>query len=345
MAEATAALATLINAQDPDELVIGPSTSMQLKILSLCLSWNFEPGDEIIVTQADHEANVSPWMALKEKGMVIKVWPLDPETFALDIATLEKMMTPRTRLVAFPHVSNVLGTIHPVRDICDVVHRHGALTCVDGVAYAPHRAIDVQAMDVDFYAFSFYKVYGPHQALLYGRKTLLEALPGFNHYFIRSTPYKLQPGNVNYELAYGMLGLMDYLKRLVVHHHHHIGLNDREVVVKAFELFAEHEQVLAARFLEWLTSQPKVRIIGNHRADETRVPTISFIVEGKNSDEITRAVDPHGIGIRYGDFYAKKAIEALGLEACNGVVRVSMVHYNTLDEVQRLITVLEQALS
>ena len=183
VAQGARAIAQLINAPDPDTVVLGPSTSALFRILAHCFGQTLQPGDEIIVTNADHEAHITPWMELQQRGIVIKTWRVDPASWKLRPEDLEALLTPRTRLVALTHISNVLGTINPIRNIADRVHAHGALICVDGVAYAPHRQVDVQALDVDFYAFSLYKVYGPHLAMLYGKGEHLLALPSYNHFF------------------------------------------------------------------------------------------------------------------------------------------------------------------
>ncbi|MGF1570843.1 MAG: cysteine desulfurase-like protein [Nodosilinea sp.] len=349
VAAGTEAMATLINAADPAEVVLGPSTSALFRILAHCLGQTLAPGDEIIVTNSDHEANISPWMELRRQGIILKIWKVNPETFDLDLADLEALLTTKTRLVAVTHVSNVLGTINPIRQIADRVHAHGALICVDGVAYAPHRRVDVQALDVDFYAFSLYKVYGPHLALLYGKQAHLLALPGYNHFFIENTaiPYKFQPGGSSYELTYGLGAIPDYFQALAQHH-----WGDEPVPVlagrldQAFSLIQAHEQGLSERLLTFLQAQPQVRIIGRPEADAARrVPTISFVVDGLDSDQIPPQIDRHQIGIRYGHFYALRLIEDLGLLPRGGVVRVSLVHYNTMAECDRLITHLEPLLS
>ncbi len=339
--EAREAMATYVNAQYADEVVIGASATMLLRILSICLSQTFAPGDEIIVTNTDHEANVSPWVDLEKQGFVVKIWNMNPSTMQLEIDDLLALMTDKTRLVALTHASNVLGTINPIKAIAKVVHEYQALICVDGVAYAPHRAIDVQDLDVDFYVFSLYKVYGPHQGLLYGKRAHLINMPGLNHYFIAADdlPYKFQPGGVNYELSYSTMGIVDYLQRMAEAHGVK-GNNMRESIENAFDLFTAHEAKLTQRLMDYLTAQPNITIIGipNGNAQQ-RVSTVAFVVNDWKSDAITLKVDPHNIGIRFGDFYAKKLIESLGLEAQNGVVRVSMVHYNTFEEIDRLIEV------
>jgi len=340
------AMAELINAQKSSEIVMGPSTSMLMRILSLCMSEKFKSGDEIIVTNCDHEANIGPWRDLQKIGLEIKEWKINRDSLRLELEDLENLISSKTQLVAVNHVSNVLGTINPIKEIASIVHDNGALICVDGVAYAPHRLIDVRELDVDFYAFSFYKVYGPHYALLYGKEPLLLDMPGINHFFIKQTdiPLKFQPGNVNFELSYGMIGFCDYLHELAGFHSNEDKENSlRQKASTAFNLIKGHEELLSQRLLDYLKSSPKVRIIGEEVADGLkRVPTISFVTDGIKSDSITREVDKYKIGIRYGHFYAKRLIDALDLAKKNGVVRVSMVHYNALKEVDRLIQVFER---
>ncbi|MEA5601223.1 cysteine desulfurase-like protein [Nostoc sp. UHCC 0252] len=346
LALATRGMATFVNANYPKEIVMGPSTTMMLKVLSICLGQTFTPGDEIIVTNCDHEANIGAWVALEKQGMKVKVWQIRPDTLELHLADLEPLMSQRTKLVALTHASNVLGTINPIKEIATFVHDRNAMICVDGVAYAPHRLVDVQDLDVDFYALSCYKVYGPHHALLYGKEEHLLRLPGLNHYFIDQTdiPYKFQLGNVNFELSYGMLGLCDYLSELAqLHYGDRTAPDLRSQMVQAFDLMSIHEEKISDRLLSYLNSKPNVRVIGQSKADrEFRVPTISFVVDGMNSSTIPAKIDQHYIGIRYGDFYAKRLIEYLGLASQGGIVRVSMVHYNTLEEVNSLIEAFEQ---
>ncbi|PSR16883.1 cysteine desulfurase-like protein [filamentous cyanobacterium CCP3] len=344
VAAGSKAMARFINAADPAEVILGPSTSALLRMLAQCFRPTLQPGDEIIVTNADHEANISPWVELERDGVVVKTWRVNPTTFELELDDLEALLTPRTRLVAVTHASNVLGSINPVRAIADLVHAHEALLCVDGVAFAPHRRVDVQALDVDFYTFSLYKVYGPHQALLYGKKELLLALPGYNHYFIDDTaiPYKFQPGGSSYELSYSLTAIAEYFEALAQHHG---PADDADPIDRAFELIQAHEGELNQRLLSFLRDRPRVKIIGRETADPAeRVSTISFVVEGLSSDQVPPHLDAHKIGIRYGHFYALRLIEDLGLLPNQGVVRVSMVHYNTAEECDRLIEQLERVL-
>ena len=365
LAEAARGVATLVNAASADEIIMGPSSSIMIRMLAESVGRRLAAGDEIVVSRGDHEANIGPWLDLARLGVAAKYWNPRPTTLELHLEDLEPLLTPRTRLVAVTHVSNIFGRINPIREIADRVHEAGALLCVDGVAYAPHRAVDVQALDADFYATSFYKVYGPHHAVMYGKRDLLLQLPSLNHFFVEESeiPYKFQPGNVNYELSYGMLGLIDYIRSLAVA----LGAgavegaagtlrvsegestqrarlpDNRTAVLVAFDAMAAHEELLAERFIDYLDSKPKVRIVGpTTSARRVRVPTISFCVVDADSRAIVEAVDAHRIGIRYGDFYSHRLVDDLGLRPSNGVVRVSMVHYNTLGEIDRLIRALDQ---
>ena len=323
--------AEYIGAQ-PGEVVLGSSTTQLLHNLSRAMEPSLSPGDEIVVSTADHEANVGPWKRLAARGVVVKKWPLDRETLRLEERGLAPLLTKRTRLVAFTHASNVLGSIHDVAALTRFVHAHGAEVCVDGVAFAPHRRVDVGAWDVDYYVFSFYKVYGPHMALLYGKRAHLEKLAGINHDFIDEVPYKLQPGNVNFELSHGVGGVFEYIAAL-------------GGPARAFDAIAEQEERLAKRLLTFLATVPGARVHGERTADRTRrVPTIGFTVDGVSPERIVRGVDPHGVGIRHGDFYAKGLMGELGVSP-EGVVRVSAVHYNTEAELDRAIAALEPAIA
>jgi len=343
---ATREMAKYVNAKHPKEIVMGSSSTMLLRILSLTISKDWQSGDEVITTNSEHESNCSPWTDLADRGIVVKTWKVNPITQELDMYDLKALMTEKTKLVSIVHASNILGTINPVKKIAKIVHDGGALFCVDGVALAPHRLIDVRDWDVDFYVFSCYKVYGPHCALMYGKLELLEQLAGINHYFIDKVPYKLQPGNKNFEMTFSMSGLTEYIK--AVHDHHYPDDQPskvRERFARTFDLFAAHEEALGNRFIDFLKTKENVTIIGEQSGDQyKRVATIAFYHDTLQSKDIVEQVDPHNIGIRYGDFYAKKIVQAIGIEDKGGPVRVSFVHYNTLEETDRLITVLNEVL-
>jgi cysteine desulfurase family protein (TIGR01976 family) len=343
--------AALVGA-DPGEIVLGSSTTQLLQNLARALAstpgW-IDPGDEIVVTDSDHEANVTPWERLAaERGAALKVWRLRSDTLDLDPADLAGLLTARTRLVCFPHVSNILGTLNPVAEITRMIHERSegrARVCVDGVAYAPHRLVDVRAWDVDFYVFSLYKVFGPHQALLFGKRRHLLDLANINHVFIAqdAVPYKLQPGSVTYELAWSIPAIVEYLAELGGPGRPEDTVRDR--LERAFAAIALHEEQLVAPLLAYLAGKPGVRILGVPAADRARrIATVSFAVAGRDASEIPLHLDPYRIGVRYGDFHSRRLIQALSLAERQGVVRVSMAHYNTPEEIDTLIRRLDETL-
>ena len=339
------AVAELINAAHDDEVVMGPATTALMFILTQALLPGIRPGDEIIVTNTDHEANIGGWMRLQQAGAVIKIWEVNRDSLALDLDDLDRLLSERTKWVAMTHASNVLGSVNPVTEVARRVHAVGGRLCVDGVAYAPHRLVDVQMIGADIYVFSFYKVFGPHYAVLWGRRELLLSLPSLNHHFIgpEVLPYKLQPGNVNFELSWGCAGIADYLQDMGTA----MGAVGprRQRMQMAFDSFQQHEDALAERLLSYLRDKRGVRIIGHTDVvNGNRMPTISFVVAGQHAETIVRYMDKFNIGIRFGDFYARRLIEALNLQTQGGVVRVSMAHYNTAEEIDRLIGHLDEVI-
>lgn len=338
-------LAEWINASDPRELILGSSTSLLVRILADNFRRILRDGDEIIVTNCDHEANIGAWRELGNYGFKIKEWRLNQETLKLEKEDLENLLTERTKLVAFTAASNVLGMLNPVREFTRIAHKYGALVCVDAVAFTPHRLIDVKETDVDFIVFSFYKTYGPHYALMYGKLQLLNALPGFNHFFIKDPPYKFQPGNYNFELCHGVGALPDYFADLAEKHGYNGDDNIRDKFRYIYTLIAEHEQVLSSKVIDYLATRNDIKIIGPAESNSSiRVPTISFVQKNRDSRQITLKTDEHKVAIRWGHFYAYRLIHDLGLHKQNGVVRISLVHYNSIEEADRLIKALDYAL-
>ncbi|MDX0713229.1 cysteine desulfurase-like protein [Sinorhizobium medicae] len=344
--EARTAGMHLVNASRPEEIVFGSSTTALLQNLARAMASQLAPGDEIIVTVSDHESNIGPWDRLQAAGIVLKIWPLDKKTLTLDLADLEPLMGARTKLVCVPHASNILGSINPVREIADFVHARNAKLCVDAVAYAPHRAIDVQAFDADYYVFSLYKTYGPHYALMYGKYDLLLELDTLYHYFYGKdkVPGKLEPGSPNYELAYSTCGIVDYLCELGARSGE--AGTVRRKIEAAFDAVASQEDALTERLLSYLRSRNDCRIIGQSvNRDSQRVPTISFRFDGRDAAELCKAIDEENIAIRHGDFHSRRLAEYLELTDYNGMLRVSMVHYNTIEEVDRLTAAFDRVLS
>jgi cysteine desulfurase family protein (TIGR01976 family) len=342
------AIAELINAARPEEIVFGASSTVMIQTLARAIAPKLSPGDEVIVSMIDHEANIGPWLALEATGIVIRRWNLNRETMTLEVDDLEQLMTPRTRLVVCTQTSNIFGQLIPVDAIAACAHRHGAEVCVDGVAFAQHRLVDVREWDVDYYVFSLYKVFGPHHGVLYGKYDRLLELANLSHHFIPldKIPGKLQPGNPNYELSYGATAIPEYLVALGERSGAAAGASRRARMHAAFDAIADHEALLAERLLAWLRERNDVRIIGPASSSRAvRVPTISFVVEGRDSDTVVRAIDPMKIGIRFGDFYSRRLIEDLGLAARKGVVRASFAHYNLVADADRLIAGLDQVVS
>jgi cysteine desulfurase family protein (TIGR01976 family) len=334
----------LVNAARPEEIVFGHSTTQLVQILANSMRSQFQPGDEIIISHADHESNIGAWDRLREFGVVIKNWPLDVESMTMRLEDLEPLMSEQTKLVCVHHASNILGWINPIKDFAAFVHERGAKLCVDGVAYAPHRAIDVQDWNVDYYIFSLYKCYGPHTAIMYGKYDLLGELDGQYHYFYGKdkVPGKLEPGNPNYELAYSTVGVVDYFAELGKR----MGGQgtQRQLLERAFDEVAAQENVLAKRFLDWLNARNDCRVIGRG-FERARVPTIAFRFDGMDSGAIAEAMDAYGIAIRFGDFHSRRLVEDLGETFDNGVLRVSMVHYNSVAQVDKLTQALGQIVS
>jgi cysteine desulfurase family protein (TIGR01976 family) len=345
--------AALLHAS-PDEVFLGPSTTLNLVLLARALGATYAPGDEVIVTDLDHESNIGPWRALTDAGVVIREWKLNRDTLTLEVDDLLPLLSDRTRLVALTHVSNVVGAIHDVAEIARRCHDAGAQVLVDGVAFAPHRRVDVKALDVDYYAVSLYKVYGPHLGVVYGRRELLEQAKGQNHFFIGEdqVPYKFEPGNVPYELCAGLPGILEYLDALDERHFQgsdvgsQSGLaNQSTRLGRVFGLMAQHEQALAERLLGFLNERKGVRVLGPALAHHAiRVPTIAFTVDGMRSSEVVHALDQRKLATRFGHFYAYRAIRELDLLDNDGVVRASLVHYNDLDEIDRLVAALDEIL-
>ena len=326
------------------EVILGPSTSALLQMLANAYSRVLSPGDEVVVAQIGHEANIGPWKSLCRNDVELRWWEMDPVSCESPIERLEELLNNRTAIVAFPHVSNLLGGILDVEAITELAHRAGARVAVDGVAYAPHRAMDVSAWGVDFYAYSTYKVYGPHMAALWASWEALAELPGPNHFFIPDDelPYKFELGGVCHEGCAGILGLRDYLEFLV--RTEQPGSLDRPAVERAFDMMTAFELPMQARLIEYLRSRSDVRIVGPLDDGPSRVGTVSFLHDTKSSREVTAVVDRSGIAVRHGHMYAYHLCEALGRDPDDGVVRVSLVHYNTPEEIDRLIEVLETAL-
>lgn len=338
------AAADLLGASDALCVAFGTNMTTLTFALSRALGKTWNSGDEIVVTRLDHDANVSPWvLAARDAGATVKFVELDRETCTLDLEDARRKITPRTRLVAVGCASNATGGINPVREICGLAREVGALTYLDAVHYAPHGLIDVQAWGCDFLACSAYKFFGPHIGMVWGRRELLEELPAYKvRPATNDLPGKWMTGTQSHEGIAGTLAAIDYLAdigRTVMGQ----DLPDRRAaLVAAFDAIVAYERELSAQLLSGLAQLDPIQVWGltapEHLA--ARVPTFSITHSSRTPAEICRHLDQHGIYAWHGNYYALELSETLGREP-QGMVRLGLVHYNTPDEVERLLSVLE----
>ncbi len=343
MDQATNLFAEMINANN-DEIIIGGSTTMNMYVLSNAMRSLLKPGDEVIVTNQDHEANVGAWRRLSEHGMVVKEWQINSESAELEIDDLKNLLSEKTRIVAVTHCSNIVGSINDLKSIAKLVHEYDAYIVGDGVSYAPHGFPDVKNLDVDFYTFSLYKTYGPHLGLLYGKKEILDTLPNQNHEFLEGdVPYTLNPGGPNHEELSCLVGVYEYFNNLFEHHFPSEDCSVRQKINKINELIADHEKEIANPLLDYLNSRSDIRLIGKKRIEnKDRAPTIAFTMNNKSSKDLSSELVKYGIATRNDNFYAWRCLNALGIDVDDGVVRTSMVHYNTQKDVGNLINALKR---
>jgi len=340
MDEARSRLAAMLGV-DTDELSFGPSTTQNTYVLAQAFRQHLTPGDAIVVTNQDHEANSGPWRRLADDGIEIREWRMDPETGHLDPADLEGLLDDKVRLVCFPHCSNVVGEVNDVVAICAVARAAGAWTCVDGVSYAPHGFADVGALGADIYLFSAYKTYGPHQGLMVIRRALGMTLPNQGHFFNADSLYKrFTPAGPDHAQIAASAGMADYVEALSAHHG---GPSTGAAAARfAHDLMRGAEVALLAPLLEYLSSKNSVRLIGG-AAVENRAPTIAMALKSPG-EEVAARLAPLGIMAGGGDFYAVRALGAVGINPDHGVLRVSFTHYTHPDEISKLMRALDQVL-
>ena len=342
MDKATNFFAEMINAKN-DEIIIGGSTTMNMYVLSNAIKSLLKPGDEVIVTNQDHEANIGAWRRLADHGMVVKEWQINSDTAELEIDDLKALLSEKTSIVAVTHCSNIVGSINDLKSIAKLVHEYGAYIIGDGVSYAPHGFPNVKDLGVDFYAFSLYKTYGPHLGLLYGKKEILKKLPNQNHEFLEGDiPYTLNPGGPNHEELSCLVGVYEYFINLFDHHFPEEDSSVRDKIQKVNDLISNHEKEIANPLLEYLSSRSDIRVIGKKTiSNKDRAPTIAFTMNNKSSKDLSSALVKNGIATRNDNFYAWRCLKALGIDADDGVVRTSMVHYNSHEDVSNLIKALK----
>jgi cysteine desulfurase family protein (TIGR01976 family) len=325
----------------PLEVHFGPSTSQNTYVLAQALRRTLKPGDEIIVTDQDHEANSGAWRRLASDGITVRQWSVDRETGALNVLQLDRLLTERTRLIAFPHASNVVAHINPVTEIAAKARSAGAITVVDGVAWAPHGFPDVPTLGADVYLFSLYKTYGPHQGLMVVRRDLMERLGNEGHYFNeREVSKRLVPAGPDHAQIAASRGIAEYFDALDAHH----GSGARSArPQRVRELLRRAEVALLPTLLDYLSARKDVRLLGPGVSQE-RAATVSFVTQSVDPADVVERLAQRGFMAGYGNFYAVRLLEAMGVDPTRGAVRVSFVHYTSPEEMTRLLEALDAVL-
>jgi cysteine desulfurase family protein (TIGR01976 family) len=341
--DARVAAADLLGAGDPAEIKFGANMTTLTFHISRSIGAALAPGDEVVVTALDHQANIDPWLAMAaDRELTVRVVDIRPDDVTLSLESLDAVLTPRTRLVAFGWASNAVGTINPVEEIVRRAHAVGAWTYVDAVHFAPHGSIDVRAIDTDFLACSAYKFFGPHAGILYGKRELLDALPAYK---VRPAEDRFETGTGNFEGIAGTRAAIDYLAWLGRGFGDAPGDSGRaEAVHAGMRTVRAYEMELYGRLADGLEAMPGVRVLGitDHARFADRTPTAAVTIDGVAPRAAAEALGQAGIATWDGDFYATGLIERLGLAASGGVLRIGLTHYNTADEVNRLLAALER---
>ncbi len=343
VAEARQAVAAFLNAARPEEIVFGQNmTSLTLHI-GRSIARTLSAGDEIVVTRLDHDANIAPWLLIAEdRGCTVRWVDIHPEDCTLDMEDMQRQITPRTKLVAVGYASNAVGTINDVRRVVELAHSVGALCYIDAVQYAPHKLIDVQALDCDFLACSAYKFFGPHTGILYGKYDLLDKLTAYK---VRPSgnlpPDKFETGTQSFESIAATLGAMEYFAWLGKQFGGETGPL-HTALRKGIEVIDAYELQLNSALLKGLSSVPGLHIRGitDPQRMGQRVPTFSFTLDGWNPVTVAEKLAQEHINVWDGNYYALEIMKRLDLEEQGGMVRVGLTHYNTFGEIERLIEAL-----
>ena len=347
LADARTAMADFLNCA-ADEIVFGPNMTTLTYAMSRAIGRDLGPGDEILVTRLDHDANVSPWLALEEKGVTIRWAEIHKEDCTLDVEDLAAKLSSKTRLVAVGYASNAVGTINPVKEIVRLAHSTGALAYVDAVHYSPHGLIDVAALDCDFLVCSTYKFFGPHMGVLFGKR---EHLARLRPYKVRpladAAPNRWEWGTLNHECIAGITACVEYVADLGRRVHPETRTR-RTAIVAAFEAIRRYERHLMERLIDGLGKIPKLTIYGitDPTCFDWRCPTIALRVIDQTKDTTPLALATKlgdlGFFTWDGNYYALNLTERLNVETSGGFLRIGLVHYNTIEEVDRLLLALRE---
>ena len=336
--EAHRAMVDLFGAASPDEIAFGANMTTLTLHVSRSIVATMQPGDEIVVTGLDHEANVGPWRsAAGDRGLRVRTLNVDLADCTLDLGDLDRVLGPRTRLVAIGWASNAVGTINPIAQIAQRAHAVGALVYVDAVHYAPHVAMDVATAGADLAVCSTYKFFGPHAGVLYGRRDVLDRLPSYK---IRPARHRFETGTANFEGIAGALAAVEYLAEVGRSHGDATTTRDRRSsIVAAMRAIRRYEMTLYERLASGLEAIDGVRLYGitDHARFDDRTPTAALTIDGVSPRAAAHALGRQGIALWDGDFYATGIVERLGLARRGGLLRIGLMHYNTAGEVDRLL--------
>jgi len=343
--QARRSVATLLNAREPSEVAFGMNATSFIRLVSLAIADILGARKEIIVSDLDHEANIATWLALQGKGVDIRWWKMR-EDGTLHVEDLEPLLSSRTRLVACAVASNALGSIVNVKEVARMAHAAGAEVFLDAVHYAPHGVIDVQSWNCDYLVCSGYKIFAPHMGFLWGKRELLEGLPTFREDFIPDEiPGKIEVGTFVYENVAGMNAAVAYLeelgRNLVADS---LSASSRQRLVAAMEAIRVYEATLSAEILRSLAKLEDVTVYGIREPSQLtqRVPTICFNLNGVPPARVAASCAENGIGVRDGNMYSPRLLRRMGIPSASGVVRASLVHYNTVDEIAKFVDVLRR---
>ena len=344
MDEARMRLAALLGVET-DAVSFGPSTSTNTYVLAQAVrQWLAKAGGAVVVTNQDHEANSGVWRRLADAGIEVREWRIDPETGHLDLDDLAGLLDDgKVRLVCFPHCSNVVAEINPVAEICAMVRAAGGYSCVDGVSYAPHGLPDVRALGADVYLFSAYKTYGPHQSIMTITAEFGAKLPAQGHWFNADTLYKrFTPSGPDHAQIAACAGMADYIDAL---YGQHFGAGDVSPVARSaavHDLMRAQEVAVTQPLLDYLAARNDLRLLGPRQAID-RAPTVAVALQGA-AEAVASRLARHGVNCWGGDFYAVRPLEAMGVDLERGVLRMSLTHYTSAEDVERLIKALDAEL-
>ena len=346
IAEARRAMADFFNC-DPDEVVFGPNMTTLTYAISRSIGRELHPGDEILLTHLDHDANISPWRALEEHGVTIRLAEINEEDCTLDMHDLTAKITERTKLVAVGYASNAVGTINHAEEVIRLAHKAGALAYIDAVHYAPHGPIDVRALDCDFLVCSTYKFFGPHMGVLYGKREHLRRL---EPYKVRANtnaiPNRWEWGTLNHECIAGITACVDYLADLGRRVDPSASTR-RSALLAAYKAIQQHERELMERLISGLLAIPGLKLYGirDPQRFDRRCPTVAVRIKGSTPLQLARKLGERGFFTWDGNYYALNLTERLDVEKDGGFLRIGLAHYNTTEEVERLLAALREIVS